>query len=213
MENTIKLTAQQLFYLATLMDAEFIDYSYVSAMGNVGDSFRLFESRVRNELVDAGILSEDFNGEVEIIENVRKLLEPVCRSFEELTVDIIQTGDAVDVVSYHFHLKDDCVTMIYGADDFFNLCDVSTATVKEVIQGILPNDYSAVTGTLDKEIEEERITRIVSVKSVVPDGESVVEVFFEYDGKMCKENEDDQVVVLDKEAFIDECMTALQGVI
>ena len=44
MDNEIVLSAKELYYLGKLMQARYIDYSYIAAMDDVGKNYSVFES-------------------------------------------------------------------------------------------------------------------------------------------------------------------------
>lgn len=213
MENSITLTAQQLYYIATLMNAEHIDYSYISAMGIIEDNYSVFESRVIGELVELGIVNEDFNGEVEIRSDIHGLLEPVFFGTAELTFDMCPTVSEGAMKCHHFHMLRDRIVMISNDDVRLNIVQADADSVMKAIKELLPEGYSSGKELVLQEVDKEKITRIISVKSIVSDKESLVEVFLEYAGRICKENDDGSLVSLDKDTFISDCVSVMQGVI
>lgn len=77
MDNEIVLSAKELYYLGKLMQARYIDYSYIAAMDDVGKNYSVFESESEKSLSDKGCIEEDFAGEKEVNPVLECLLEPV----------------------------------------------------------------------------------------------------------------------------------------
>ena len=79
MDNEIVLSAKELYYLGKLMQARYIDYSYIAAMDDVGKNYSVFESESEKSLSDKGCIEEDFafqgrsrrsSGKCRMLENV-----------------------------------------------------------------------------------------------------------------------------------------------
>mgnify|MGYP000429586944 CR=1 FL=1 len=74
MENAIKLTAEELYYLGGLMQAKYIDYDYISAMGDIQKNYRMYESNAVDGLAGKGLIEEDFSGEITVSVSIEELL-------------------------------------------------------------------------------------------------------------------------------------------
>ena len=74
MENAIKLTAEELYYLGGQMQAKYIDYDYISAMGDIQKNYRMYESNAVDGLAGKGLIEEDFSGEITVSVSIEELL-------------------------------------------------------------------------------------------------------------------------------------------
>lgn len=93
MDNEIVLSAKELYYLGKLMQARYIDYSYIAAMDDVGKNYSVFESESEKSLSDKGCIEEDFAGEKEVNPVLECLLEPVFFGEREVSVNVCTVGE------------------------------------------------------------------------------------------------------------------------
>ena len=81
MKERLILTPEQLFFLGTVMGAEYINYDYIAAMGEVQRNYSRTHRKCMDDLVRAGLLRERLSGEVVLRPVPRKLLHPVRELF------------------------------------------------------------------------------------------------------------------------------------
>ena len=72
-----RLSLTELYFLGTLMQAKYIDYSYIAAMPDVSKQYDLHEQEALAGLEKAGLIDVDFGGDAEVTEATRSLTEPV----------------------------------------------------------------------------------------------------------------------------------------
>ena len=73
----IRMSLVELYYLGTLMEAKYIDYSYIVAMPDIGKQYDLHEQEALAGLEKAGLIDVDFGGDAEVTDAARRLAEPV----------------------------------------------------------------------------------------------------------------------------------------
>lgn len=102
MENAIKLTAEELYYLGGQMQAKYIDYDYISAMGDIQKNYRMYESNAVDGLAGKGLIEEDFSGEITVSVSIEELLSPVFFGDFEAEIDICGVQeDSRKIVKLH----------------------------------------------------------------------------------------------------------------
>ena len=143
MIEKLSVTPQQLFFLGSILNAKYIDFSYISALGIVDENVKLLESEIKADLSSKGILKENFSGDVDLDSNAKELLLPLFECEHEITIDVITSGDRTSVESYKYHFLKEKVTRVYCNDGCFDICESTFENVIDRIKGILPIGYSA----------------------------------------------------------------------
>lgn len=97
------LSAEDVFFLSKLMKAKYLDYDYVSMMEDLSHRFALKEAKAMDHLSDAGLIFEDFGGDIEIEDLAKTLFEPIFfGTFEsELLIE-----DSLGLSRYKYHVLD-----------------------------------------------------------------------------------------------------------
>ena len=113
MNKEIVLTPEQLFFMGRLLQAKYIDYAYVAAMNDINQNFALFETEAKATLVSAGVLMEDFGGNVEVDPAVLSVLKPIFFGEIETSIDICNIGETNIVSVYKYHFHDGAVTEVF----------------------------------------------------------------------------------------------------
>lgn len=142
MDNEIVLSAKELYYLGKLMQARYIDYSYIAAMDDVGKNYSVFESESEKSLSDKGCIEEDFAGEKEVNPVLECLLEPVFFGEREVSVNVCTVGEEPVLNRSNFHFFEDNITAVDLSDDILKLTTADDGMIRKFVHGILPENYS-----------------------------------------------------------------------
>lgn len=99
----VTIKAEDLFFLSKLMHAKYLDYDYVSMMEDLSHRFSVKEAEAMNHLNDAGLIFEDFGGDIEIEDQAKELFDPIFfGTFEsELLIE-----DSMNFERYKYHVLD-----------------------------------------------------------------------------------------------------------
>ena len=97
------LTAVELFFLARIMDARYVEYAYIAAMPDIQIGFGTHERDTLETLEERGLIEEDFSGNTEVDEEAADLLHPVF--FGETETHLDNGSD------YYFHIEGPKITM------------------------------------------------------------------------------------------------------
>ena len=206
MDNEIVLSAKELYYLGKLMQARYIDYSYIAAMDDVGKNYSVFESESEKSLSDKGCIEEDFAGENPVLEC---LLEPVFFGEREVSVNVCTVGEEPVLNRSNFHFFEDNITAVDLSDDILKLTAADDGMIRKFVHGILPENYSGECRK-DVTVEKEMITRLIIVKSATVGKGSVIRKYIEADGTLFGES-DSGLESITKEMFVDEVYGLFKG--
>lgn len=103
MKDGLSLTSMELFFLGVQMGAKLIDYSYIAAMPDIQRQYDIHERETLEMLEQRGLIEEDFKGNVEFREAVKKVLKPVFWGEAEGRIETEET--------YNVHLYQGEVTI------------------------------------------------------------------------------------------------------
>lgn len=199
--------------MGALLQAKYIDYAYVAAMGDIQQRREIYESESREGLAKKGILLEDFLGDFEVDADTKRILEPVFFGTLESSIDIMITaGEKKALRNNRFHFYEGRIVSTAILRDGVHLVEIDDRQLQAWIGGMLPPDYAASAELVPAEtIDKKRISRIFSVKSNRVGEKTSVEIYVECDGRVFQEKEDGQAEVLTKEKFGLEMYRGLKG--
>lgn len=210
MEKEVIISPEELYFLGSLMQAKYIDYSYVAAMGDIQQNYALFEKEAQASLVNAGLLMEDFSGNIELDADAAALLRPIFFGEVETSVDVCTIREdrrGVDVYKLHFH--DGRITLVTGAKKKLKLSFIDELGVDQLVNSLLPAGYDAAGGETT-DLSGKTVTRVMSVKSAKIGGTSVVAAYLEADGVIYQEREA-KLVSIGAQQFISDVSNIVKG--
>lgn len=204
------LTPEELYYMGRFMQAKYIDYAYIAAMSDIRQNYALFEKEAQAALVSAGILMEDFSGNVEIDSKAAAVLKPIFFGEVETSVDICYLGETNAVSVNKFHFYDGAVTMVAGSDGKLIIRSIDKIDIHEFVSGLLSKDFAGKYETVT-EFDKDKITRFIAVKSVDVGKVSVVNTYIESDGAIYHEK-GSNIESITRDMFIEEAYSIVKGV-
>lgn len=209
MDKEIVLSANELYYLGKLLQARYIDYSYIAAMEDVSKNYSVFESESEKSLSEKGYIEEDFAGEKEVNPVLKSLLEPLFFGEREAAVSICTVGEEPVLSCFNIHFADENITMVDMSDDSLKITATNYETIRKFVCGILPEDYIGEC-TKDIKVEKEMVTRLIIVKSAVVGKGSVIKKYIEADGTVFGES-DTGLESMTRDMFVDEVYGVIKG--
>ncbi len=190
--SKLVLTADQIFALAYKLDAKYLDYYYIS-LSNRDDRNNLWLIDVTNELVAEGKLEEDFSGNTTIGPELEELIRPLYFGTKESSLDIDIFGEDEDNRGYRFHFLDDRITMAKKVEGGFEISDISSEDIRNIVSSILPSEYAAESEKAYIEYDESTVSRIFVVKNTEVNTKNTVATFVETDGVVYEEDTDNTI--------------------
>ena len=125
----IVLTPEELFFLASKMEAKYLDYEYLSMMGDIQTDYEVKETKAMESLSSKGYIEEDFEGNIEVGEDVSKIVSPLF--FGKIECLIKKEADI------KLHITDEMITECLKTDDGLVLRNIDTKGIEDILTGDL----------------------------------------------------------------------------
>ncbi|MBP5418077.1 MAG: hypothetical protein J6Y58_11210 [Clostridiales bacterium] len=197
--DKLVLTADQIYALAYIMKAEYLDFYYITASTRDDNTNWLFD--VTNQLVSLEILDEDFSGNTTIKPEVEELVKPLYFGKKESSLDIDIFGEKESNNAYRFHFLDDKITMAKKVNNGYEFSEVKTDDIRNLVSSILPKDYEAESKKAYIKYDENVVSRVFVAKNTELDVKNLIATFVETDGVVYEENESNEIFSLSGEDF------------
>lgn len=210
--SKLVFTADQIYALAYILKANYLDYYYMSLASRRSENDKLWLSENTKQLVSQGILVEDFSGDTTIDSDAEMLVKPLFFSTKESSLDINIFGEKEDNKGYRFHFLDDKITMTETVEDGFEISEVDPEDVKKIVSSILPVDYSAESVKADIELNAANVSRVFVVKNTELNVKSKVATLLESEGVVYEETAEDGVCSVSGTDFTDKLIGILTEV-
>ena len=200
MNKEIILTPGELYYLGKLLQAKYIDYSYIAAMEDINKDYSLFEKETQAALVNSGALIEDFSGNIEISSVITDVVNPVFFGEFESSIHDCVLGEEKSFNVIKFHFYDDRITMVTHANGKFVLKNIDLLEIDEIIKNLLPEqcDYE---NDIPEDLFIDKISRLYVFKNATVTKKANTVRFLQQDGKIFRETIDQGFLSVSKEVF------------
>ncbi len=208
MKKEIKITPEELYYLGGLMQAKYIDYSYISAMEDIQKNYSLYESKAKTGLAKKGLLEEDFSGDMEIALIAKQLLSPVFLGEFESSIDVCHLEEENSKENIKYHFLDGKIVRVSNEERNWKVVSVSEEEMLEEVQRIFQQSLTDEEQEA-KEFDQKKVTEIIVLKHVLIGKKSLVRIFFGYDGHLYTENESEEIVAVSISSIIEEAKEVL----
>lgn len=211
MKKEIILSPEELYYLGSILQAEYMDYAYIAAMSKQGKSEELFANEAKASLVKAGILAEDFGGDLEVEEATAELLKPIFFGKTETSVDVYINGEDTDMDVYKFHFLDGTVTLVTESDGQFFIRKIESSQINELAESLISDDYKYFESANFPEINNEAVTRVIIAKSLKIGNVSTIRTFAECNRIYYLALDNGGYKGLSKDLFLTEFLSIIKG--
>ena len=210
METKLVLTPMQLFYLGSLLDASYIDYSYVSAIESFQESYNLVENEIKNELILNGVISEDFSGDLIVEDNYSELLRPIFHGNKEIEIDEYLFSNNSIINCYKYHFCDNKITCICFKDDCFEATSVTTETIERLINDISSKYKKIDAGSEQLDIENIEVSGLLTVKYLELNKESIVRNYLISNQTIIQVKDNDELERVFIESFCEDTISLVK---
>ncbi len=212
-DKIARVSPGELYVIGRVLNAKYIDYSYVAAIKDIGADFDLFENETTDRLVAMGLLEGDFSGRVVPKEDTVSLFTPVFFGTIETTLDICTIAEPTRIDTFKFHFFDDQITKVTGIDgEILQLENIEKDALVKMIDSLLIRNLKTEDTPDEEEFSKEKVTRFVVAKSNHVSVNSMVATFMEVNGRMYKEDAAGNVFCLKTDEFKEEIARILMGV-
>lgn len=201
MNQEILITPEELYYLGEQMEAKYVDYAYVAAMGDIQINPGMYQSKVKTGLSGKGFLEEDFSGNTELSPGVKEMLSPVFFGEFESSIDICTVGEELAAQNIKFHFQGDKVvkTVRENLNWKISLCDADDV-LTELKHSVPKPDPGQENGVFNPD----KVSCILVFKHVRVGEESMVRLCFCCEGRLYMENEKEEIVPVEWEQVLAE---------
>lgn len=135
------LTYEQLYFLGEILNADYIDYRYIKAMPDIQKQYTCMKNQSISALLSAGILREDFMGNLNVMPVYKALLEPLFFGKEEYCIE------AFDEKTFLFHVKEESVTTVQIIENKLKIgktCSSALSGISETMISLLQEQKDGV---------------------------------------------------------------------
>lgn len=157
-----RLTPVELFFLGVLMDAEYIDYDYITSIPEITDNYRVIEQQTLDRLEDKQLIEQEFDGSVTVDEQLQNMLKPVFFGLVECRV--LTTWSEGNL-----HVGNGLMTFISQEHDNYLLEKMTDDQLKELImdQDLELHSMSFEKGYYDLSFSEEDMTQTELIEKAI----------------------------------------------
>ncbi|MGN0555266.1 MAG: hypothetical protein ACI4LI_05150 [Candidatus Fimenecus sp.] len=207
MQNTLEISYDALYYLAQMMQAEYMDYDYFKLVGDIETNYDLFVKQAAESLQSSGLLTEDFSGNLESDDNLRQVATPLFFGNAESSLDLILQGETVSHSLYKFHFYQNQVTRATFLDGKVRL--EAWDSFEELYADILRNTVAGSEEALAAPIEPDKMDKIMILKCTNAGAPLPIVAFCVYNGGVYK-MEGESLLAVAPETFRDEAIRILE---
>lgn len=179
MDDKLVLTAEQLFFLGTLMNAEHIDYDYIAAMHEISRNYQRLQRNCIGELAQSGIVRQRLNGETTLRPVPEKLLKNIFFGKTETILEVCVLGEQPERYTHRFHWLDGTVVHVQMKGKNLHIAESSREAMDALLAQYVTTNAQP---KLADHIRKESVTRILMAKRTVYGSQGTGLILFEQDG-------------------------------
>lgn len=211
MIKELQLTPEELFYLGKLYDGEYLNYSYLQAMEDIGNNKRSFKNRCKEKLLEKGAIQENLLGDIVFNEEIKEFLTPVYFGKFAAVIELYEMAEKQTrkILNLHFHQGK--YLMVYQNKEGFHVNEVTEGDLQQLIMALMPEKYNESVPPTELQVSDETLRRVLVIKNTRIGETSVVKFFYDYDSYLCEKKEDGSIYVLSPKEFFDKAFTCLKG--
>lgn len=133
MSKDFLLRPEELFFLGEIMNAEYIDYSYISLMHDIEKNYPQIRSKCFQDLSRSKLIRKKLNGEISIVPETEKLLQNVFQGRKEAELEIWYQSDEKPHERYRYHFYQGSITEVIVEQDVLRIRAVTKEDVEELL--------------------------------------------------------------------------------
>lgn len=211
MIRELQLTPEELFYLGKIYEGEYLNYSYLQAMKDIGNSKRSFKSGCKTTLLEKGAIEENLLGDISFNEEIKELLTPIYFGKFAAVIEVYEAGETQTrkVINLHFHNGN--YVMVYQKERVFQVHSVTEAELQQFVFVLMPENYNDSKPPTELKILNETLKRVLVIKNTHIGEDSVIKFFYDYDSYLCEKQTDGTIYVLSPKEFFDKAYACLKG--
>ena len=202
MQKELILKPEELYYLGNKVKAKYIDYTYIAGMKDIQKNYELYESNVRNSLEKQGFIQEDFSGEIEISDYVKRLVEPIFFGEFESEIDECTIDEEKKVNSIKFHYLNGDYIGVVIEDELLKIRKYSRDEIITCFLKLL-GSVSEEENTGKPIFDRKKVKKIIILKSVTVGKVSNIKLLFQDEQCTYEEDADERIVAKMNKELLD----------
>ena len=208
MQQAIGLSPRELYFLGGILKARYIDYVYISAMGDVQKHFQAHRRQALRTLTEKNLLREDFSGNITLADGVELILKPVFFGPMETTVQLYLPGQG-QIRTWRLHQLEQAITLVEMADDEISLQIAGERQLEHLIRTLLPQTKAQ--GPI-RPLDKMYVRRVVTVRQARVGAPAHEEIWIEQDGIMYRDDHKETTpLMLTADAFAQQMLMTMKG--
>ena len=208
MSREIILSPEKLYFLGTLMNAKYIDYSYIASMREIQRNYEIVKSKCMLDLSREGLIREKLSGEIIIRPQVECLLKNIFFGTLETTLDVITIGDHANRSTYNFHYLNGTITMVTYNQDALTVVSTTEVEQEKLIHTIVGRH---ITSKQFLELVKEDVTKVIIAKRAMVGTGSTELLLLEQDKGLYTLDSFNKLINISDEKAVEKLLAMLKG--
>ena len=209
MECEVFLSAVELYFLGRLMQAKYIDYSYIAMMEDIEKHYKAAEGSAIAALSTKGVVSEDFSGNIAVDEENIALFKPVFEGLISSSVELVMPPESGQNIFCRMHVLGNSITkaVISGKTIGFSRFE------KETLESYLLSLTGALTDEAPPEKGDDMETpdRVILIKCTAYAGETMMLQFYVCHGRLYLNQGNDTFEQISEKEYLEAGKLLLGG--
>lgn len=207
MQHEYALTPKELYFLGELFQARYIDFFYISALGDVQKRLHAHRREAFRHLAEQGLLREDFDGGHHVSAQLRQTMRPVFFGPTETTLQLYCPGQC-EVRAWRLHSLDGQITRVIMEDDRLYVREMDDAGLRRLAALVAPQTEPV---TPARPLDRVYVRRIVTVRQATVGTPAHEEVWLEQDGIIYRDGHEPVLTSMTAEEFKEHIYGILRG--
>ncbi|HOR21125.1 MAG TPA: hypothetical protein PLY43_00225 [Ruminococcus sp.] len=178
MSYEIRITAEELFFLGEVLQADHLDYSYIAMMHDIEKNYDLISDKSFRELAGKKIIRKKLRGDISVVPEAEALLKNIFEGGRSASLEVYHQAEEVTREDYRFHFGDNGITEVIIDNDTLILKSCTMDEITSLIRSKVGNtsDKGKELSYIDPDDVQTLVSVIVSDLSLGVQGTEVYEI-------------------------------------
>ena len=211
MIRELLLTPEELLYLGKLYEGEYLNYSYLQAVDDIGNNKRSFKAECKAALLEKGAIEENLLGDISFNEEIKQLLTPIYFGEFAAVIELYEIGEVNTRKMINIHFHEGRYVMNYQKEKDFQVRQMIEEDLQQLIITLMPENYNERVLPTELKVSDENLKRVLVIKNARIGEPAVVKCFYDYDSYLCEKGNEGNIYVLSPKEFFDKAYASLKG--
>ncbi len=174
----IRITAEELFFLGEVMEADHLDYSYIAMMHDIEKNYDQISDRSFRELAGKKIIRKKLKGDISVVPKAEALLKNIYEGGRSASLEVYYQAEEVTREDYRFHFNGYEITEVIIDDNALILKSCSMDEIESLIKSKIEKaaDKGKELSTIDADDIQTLVSVVVSDLSLGAQGSEVYKI-------------------------------------